>query len=461
MPPHHHRFRLPRALMLVGLMAVAIGAQAADALRIEPLADVEVPFEQVRDVLGSTSAPRVAVTDRELRLAMLDPQRVLWQRSFAHPISGLAFHRPDGGKEQLVVGIGGLMAGPDDLAVVILDVATGRDVARLPGYGGPVASGGETLVATGYPGAARLRRAGEGFSAEPFFERPVETLAVSPDGATIALVDFNATGASAPGEQPRAIRLFHVDASAIEPGALLEAHEHDVVSLAFAGPDTLLSADHRGVVRVWSVSSGKHRILSEDFALSPREDTHAWRLSVSADSTWVAGDFSGDAVLHIEDGHAADTTAMTIRQGPGHTAFAGHAIAHVVKPPTFTTPVVRWWSFEGIAGQAHATPAEAEWRMLAPGDRGLPATVDDIDQLVRAIAPEAAPGDVELTVERNGERREVLLVVENLMDDSIAALRYRIELAPANGELRVDSMAEQVRCHPGRGNTQWSATPCH
>ena len=460
-PTVHPLKSLGATVLLAALCMPPAGAQP----RLEPIGEVELSFGPVRAAVGSKQSQRVALTDRLLDVGVADGERLLWTRRMEHPVSGMAFHRHGEHGELLVLGIGGLMAGPDDMSIQLLDADTGRESWRVDGYGGPVASGGDTLVAAGGEGAARLRWSGDAFTLEPFARQPVETVAVSPDGRTIALVDFNATGGEAEGESPNYIRLFTVGEDGVVAGDVLRDHVHDIVSVVFTAPDTLVSADFRGTMRTWTLDSGESRILGTDYTPPQGDDHTSGLLSVSRDGRWIAGDFGPDTVLSLADGTPLDTRSMTARQGPGHTVFAGNDIALVVKPPTFPLPLVRWWKLD--APEAASVPVaagngadEGDWNLLDPGQRGLPAQVDSVDALVQAIEPEARPGDVTLEVTRDGNRHHVRLLVDNLMDDSMAALRYRIELREDHDRLHIDRLAEQVRCHPGRGSQEFSAAPC-
>jgi WD40 repeat protein len=64
--------------------------------------------------------------------------------------------------------------------------------------------------------------------------RPVETLALSPDGQTLATADLNATGGSE-GEDATRIRLWALGESSGDPMAELRGHSSSIAQLAFSG----------------------------------------------------------------------------------------------------------------------------------------------------------------------------------------------------------------------------------
>lgn len=112
--------------------------------------------------------------------------------------------------------------------------------------------------------------------------------------------------------------------------------------------------------------------------------------------------------------------------------------------------------------------------LSSPSDRSLYAPTDLPDG-VSSIGPdpsqialeafgskEPMEGDYResVVIEQGNNSRAVTLILENLPDDSIRSLRYRLEFVPAGEEWQVDWIGVQTSCRPGRGTEEWSAEPC-
>lgn len=112
--------------------------------------------------------------------------------------------------------------------------------------------------------------------------------------------------------------------------------------------------------------------------------------------------------------------------------------------------------------------------LSSPSDRGLYAPAE-LPEGIPTIGPdpsqlaleafgtqEPVEGDYResVVVEQGENSRAVTLILENLPDDSIRSLRYRLEFVPAGEEWQVDWIGVQTACRPGRGSEEWSAEPC-
>lgn len=55
----------------------------------------------------------------------------------------------------------------------------------------------------------------------------------------------------------------------------------------------------------------------------------------------------------------------------------------------------------------------------------------------------------------------VLIAYENLLDDSVSGVKYKIDLKKnENGTWNIESVGKAVKCWEGRGHTDYSAKPC-
>lgn len=59
-----------------------------------------------------------------------------------------------------------------------------------------------------------------------------------------------------------------------------------------------------------------------------------------------------------------------------------------------------------------------------------------------------------------GGRKEITLVEEGLMDDSMSGRKLIMTLAPDGAGWKVVALKETYKCWPGRGHEDWGAAPC-
>jgi hypothetical protein len=134
-----------------------------------------------------------------------------------------------------------------------------------------------------------------------------------------------------------------------------------------------------------------------------------------------------------------------------------------------------------VTGQAPTTtaPAASAWSGLSfplPEDGSLPVdqfnayaeTVDEpwerdlagvMDAFVEAGAGDACSRSFQAT--SSGDSATATLTLEGLMDDSVRAQRYELDLGRRDdGTWKVESASWAQRCHEGRGHQDFSPEPC-
>jgi hypothetical protein len=72
----------------------------------------------------------------------------------------------------------------------------------------------------------------------------------------------------------------------------------------------------------------------------------------------------------------------------------------------------------------------------------------------------ATTSAVAKTPPEGGTTARVVLTLDGLLDDSIRATRYVVELERTGATWRLTSAAREQRCHEGRGHADFDATPC-
>jgi WD40 repeat protein len=146
-----------------------------------------------------------------------------------------------------------LAGGGDDKAIQLWEVATGKERAILPGHTHPVwavafspdgrllASGDMSGVVKIWDVATEKELASQATTADKVYTNPVEALAFSANGQTLAVAC------------DRVVELWDVPTG--QRVVCLEGHQGKVQCLAFAPDDTrLASGSHDRTVRLWDVA---------------------------------------------------------------------------------------------------------------------------------------------------------------------------------------------------------------
>ncbi|MEB3313190.1 MAG: hypothetical protein VKL98_03490 [Cyanobacteriota bacterium] len=99
---------------------------------------------------------------------------------------------------------------------------------------------------------------------------------------------------------------------------------------------------------------------------------------------------------------------------------------------------------------------------LPPGDQGLGVDPQQIALETFGLA-EPGEGNFSQTVEvleQTPTQAVVTLLQTGLPDDSVEAMRYRMEFQAQGPQWQLVWVGRQVRCRPGRGSQDWSTDLC-
>lgn len=99
---------------------------------------------------------------------------------------------------------------------------------------------------------------------------------------------------------------------------------------------------------------------------------------------------------------------------------------------------------------------------LPPGDQGLGADPQQIALEAFGLA-EPGEGNFSQTVEvleQTSSQALLTLLQTGLPDDSVEAMRYRMEFEAQGPQWQLVWVGRQVRCRPGRGSQDWSTDLC-
>ncbi|MGF1575425.1 MAG: WD40 repeat domain-containing protein [Cyanophyceae cyanobacterium] len=307
--------------------------------------------------------------------------------------------------------------------------------------------------------------------------RPVETLALSPDSRILATADLNATG-GLEGEDGTRIRLWQWGKQGVDPLGELSGHSGDVHQLAFS-PDQryLISTGFDQQAIVWGWQAGQS-IAELDYggAESPLVS-----LVVSPDAQLLVGDFRAGEMLQLPT--LAVVRDVLIPRAGGFSAYSfvnqGQELAWAGQPPTFANPVVQLFSSNAESWPG-LPPERAAFRELelkvywnypldGPHNAFFGQDPEMVAQLgvvpLELLGGGGSPEDPEIeteVVESTAQRHVVTVSVLGIPDDSVANIRYRVELAPygSEGSWKVIWAGEHYQCQPNRGQQTWGVELC-
>lgn len=169
-----------------------------------------------------------------------------------------------------------------------------------------------------------------------FYNRSIETMALSADGTQLATVDANTGNLNS---NSQIIRLWTLQGQAAIPAGTLEGHSADVASVQFSpAGDRLISSSFDRTIRIWDWRRKQSvKVLSDIadpvFTLSPDNQLMAGNFRTGLLQNWKAG---GDV-----------TSSITVQMQGGAMAIAfspnGKTLAWAGLPPDNLGPLIRLW----------------------------------------------------------------------------------------------------------------------
>lgn len=282
-------------------------------------------------------------------------------------------------------------------------------------------------------------------------DRPVEAIALHPEGEVLASVAANV---GPDPEVSQRIVLWGLAGQEASQMGVLEVGA-SVMDLAFTADGRHLIAQGQG----GGQSESPGQVTVWDWQRAAIVHRHALLdstpIAISSDATTLAGGFRDGLVLAL-DGTPLEH-GILIRQQGGADALAfgpsGEALVWAGQPPTFPTPVVRLW--RAASPPQEAAPSgqrvSADYQILELPE--VDATADPV-ALARAHYGVRELNDItEETVTLRmlpDGNSEVTLRLDGLKDDSVRALRYQLHFTPAGeGRWRLGEVGRQQRCWRG------------
>ena len=160
---------------------------------------------------------------------------------------------------------------------------------------------------------------------------------------------------------------------------------------------------------------------------------------------------------------------MTIRDGVlafaltfGVAACGGDNDAEDSAPPTTTATATGWSGPPRAADDGRIDIAAFEQRALAVQEPWERAPLTVATEFLRPDEREPSAASIEVVVPpEGGETARVVATFDRLLDDSIRAQRYELELAKrADGTWRLTSARYAQRCQLGRGHDDFTPAAC-
>ena len=306
-------------------------------------------------------------------------------------------------------------------------------------------------------------------------EYPVEAIALSHDGKIMATVDANTKEQQT--EKSDRIQLWKLDEEKPTLLKTLDGHDNDIAKVEFTADDKkLVSSSYDGKINVWNWQAGKIERKTNNL------NSSNGLFSLSANSRLIAGNFYSSAMTSLVTGLPL-RNVMTIlnKKETKLMAFSpqGEMFAAIKQSPSNRDRIYLWQNNPQRRSQKATLNAYLKLDISEYWDTQLSAEETNSNPKPSAIGSDpqaialAALGLTEI-IESETEEVEVdypqedIAVVTvtqtNLLDDSVAGIRYQVKFAPySNGTAKlwqVVSAGQQFKCYRDRGHQHWSQDFC-
>ena len=366
-------------------------------------------------------------------------------------------------------------------SLIVWNAATGEEVLSLKESGGCrqvlFDPAGEILygacdtgvTAWSFPEGKKLFSLDTGY--------PVETIALHPQGKVMATVDANITGGQQ-GEKSNQIQLWQLNRDSSTLLNTLDGHINDIAKVKFtANGRKLVSSSYDGKINVWNWQQGT--IDRKTNNLYSKNGV----FSLNANSDLIAGNFHSSTLTNLNTGLplrnvmgiSPKTKARSIAFSP-----SDRLLVEVEQSPENDGSQIHFWQPEISESDKPKTIADdylsirvaERWR----NDRSktqkstdeLPASIGRDPQAIAISAlglTEIVEQQQEVETDYPQDDMAVVTITQtNLLDDSVAAIRYRVKFAPYGDrderQWQVVWAGQQFQCRLNRGDRNWSKDLC-
>ena len=308
-------------------------------------------------------------------------------------------------------------------------------------------------------------------------EYPVDAIALSHDGKTMATADANITGGRQ-GEKSHQIQLWKLDGDRSTLLNTLDGHTNDIAQIEFTADDRqLVSSSYDGKIRVWNWQEGEINRKTNNLYSSNG------LFSLSEDSRLIAGNFYSSAMTSLVTGLPIRNVLTGLdRKQTQMLTFSpqGQLFAGVKSTDSDRSQIYLWYNGDESHRQISAIEDEylsidlaKYWhdnRSVEASDRNTkPSQIGKVPQEIAVAAlglSERIESEAEtVTIDYPQDDLAIVTIVQtNLLDDSIAGIRYRVKFAPYGDRSQklwqVVWAGRQFKCYRARDRQDWSKDLC-
>ncbi|MEM8830577.1 MAG: hypothetical protein AAGE96_14645 [Cyanobacteria bacterium P01_G01_bin.19] len=373
-----------------------------------------------------------------------------------------------------------------DRSLIVWDIKTGEEVFSLEESEGcrqvlfdPTGeifytACGTKVKAWSFPNARQL------FSLD--LKHPVETMAITSDGKTMAMVDANTTGGTQ-GEQSNKIQIWSLNETQSKPIGILNGHVNDIVRLEFT-PDgeRLVSSSYDGKINVWNWKEGK------TYQRTNHLHSKDGLFSLSSDGRLIAGNFHSSVMTDLITGLPL-RNVMNLSGESKNRLLAfdpqGKLFATVQQSSKAGDRQIYLWQ-DNAQSQQTSLAIEDNYLSITVAERWNTQKSEMEDKLESDLVKPSAIGkdpqaialaalglketteseQEQVTIDYDQDKSPVVKIIQtNLADDSVAGIRYLVKFVPYNDNdanmWQVVWAGQQFKCYKGRGHLDWSKDLCN
>ncbi len=366
-----------------------------------------------------------------------------------------------------------------DRSLVVWNTATGEEVLSLK------ESGGCRQVLFDLTGKILYSACDLGVTAWSFPEGkklfsldtkyPVEIISLHPQGKIMATVDVNTTGGQQ-GEKSNQIQLWQLDGNSSTLLNTLDGHVNDITKIEFtADGRKLVSSSYDGKINVWNWQQGTIDRKTNNLY------SKSGLFSLNANSNLIAGNFHSSTITSLNTGlPLKNFMGASVKKENRLMMFSpsDRLLVEVKKSPEDKSSKINLWQ-TNIPQPNKAKAIADNYLSIPVTERWTNQLNSDLSELPTSIGrdPEAiALSALGLTEIIESEKEEVeteypqddmaivTITQTNLLDDSLAAIRYKVKFAPYGdrdeSQWQVVWAGQQFQCRVNRGDRDWSKNLC-
>ncbi len=300
---------------------------------------------------------------------------------------------------------------------------------------------------------------------------PLEAIALSADGKMMATANANTD--KQPETTSHQIQVWELEEDQATLLTTFPGHNNDIAQLAFiANGHRLVSSSYDGKIKVWNWEQGKEY---PRLALYSKQGL----FSLDGNSRFIAGNFPSSLIANLVTGLPLKTSIpLAYKQKTSTLALStqGRVLAWAGKIANFPNPVILLWQPETSEPLASSIDTQARdnyqslaldryWGQKADSVSPVGKNPQQVALAALGLQEKVESEQEEIEVDYPQDRQAVVTITQTqLADDSIAAIRYRVEFAPYGDDTeqqwQVVWAGRQWQCQPGRGDRHWSTELC-